>query len=348
MDFKSIREFYRQNKRDVNLAIIVTVIASIFFIVLVFDFVKKNYPELIYDNLPEIQVTIPRGVNAKQVAHILQKAGVVNNAKAMARSLVKSGLDKKIQYGTYKLQRASAKNVARQLMVKKPVRIEYTIIPGSAFCDLENMFERRYKKKNALYKAMANKTNFPKQIRSLLPKDVKSRFIFLFPDTYYSNDVDDLADEVVRLASVEWTKRILPLLKEKNLTHRVYKLATLASIVEREGLLDEERPMIAGVLHNRLRRGKQLQCDTTVTYAWKISGVEKKRLIYKDLNINSPYNTYKYKGLPPMAICVPSLASWQATISPRKSDYLYFYSKPDGHSLFAKTYEEHLRNQRRR
>ena len=346
MNLKFFRKFYKKNKRDVNLAIIVTVIASIFFVLLIFNFIKKNYPELIYDNLPEIQVTIPRGVNAKQIAEILRQAGIVHNARSMSKCMVKSGLDKKIQYGTYKLQRASVKNVAHQLMTKQPVRIEFTIIPGTALCDLENMFERKHNQKNALYRAMAKKTNFPKKIRSLLPKEVKSRFVFLLPDTYYSNDVSDLADEVVRLASIEWTKKVLPLLKEKHLTYRVHKLAILASIVEQEVLFDDERPVIAGILHNRLARGKKLQCDSTVTYAWKIVGKQKGRLLYRDLNIDSPYNTYKVKGLPPMAICAPSLVSWQAAISPRKTDYLYFYSKPDGHTLFAKTYKEHLRNQR--
>ena len=137
MNFESFRKFYRKNKRDVNLAIIVTVIASIFFVLIVFDFIKNNYPELIYDNLPEIQVTIPRGVNAKQVARILQNAGIVHNAKSMSKYMVKYGLDKKIQYGTYKLRRASAKNVATQLLTTQPVRIQFTIIPGTALCDLE-------------------------------------------------------------------------------------------------------------------------------------------------------------------------------------------------------------------
>ena len=346
MDFESIRRFYKKNKRDINWAIVVTVIVSIFFVASVFNFVKKNYPELIYDNLPEVQVTFPRGANANQIAHILQKAGVVHSAKSMIHYLVKFRVDKKIQYGTYKLRRASAKNVARQLLTTQPVRSKFTIIPGTALCDLENMFERKHNQRNALYKAMTVKTNFPKVIRGMLPKDIKSRSIFLFPDTYYANDVDDLADEVVRLASIEWVKRILPLLKEKHLTNRVHKLAILASIVELEAMFDEERPMIAGVLHNRLSRGKKLQCDTTVIYAWKIRGVQKEHLTYKDVKINSPYNTYMRKGLPPMAICVPSLASWQATISPHKTDYLYFYSKPDGHTVFAKTYEGHLRNKR--
>lgn len=346
MNFETFRNFCVKNKRDLILVVIVTAIVSIFFVAIVFNFVKKNYPELIYDNLPEIQVTIPRGANANQIANILQQAGVVHNAKSLSKYMVKYELDKNIQFGTYKLQRASVKNIAYQLMTKQPARIKFTIIPGTALCDLENMFERSHGQKNALYEAMSDETNFPKKIRALLPKDVKSRFTFLFPDTYYSNDADDLADEVVRLASIEWTKRVLPLLEERHLTNRVHKLAVLASIVELEALFDDERPMVAGVLHNRLSRGKPMQCCVTVVYAWKIIGVEKKRLSYKDVTINSPYNTYKNKGLPPMAICVPSLPSWKAAISPCKTDYLYFYSKPDGHTLFARTYEEHLRNQR--
>ena len=346
MDLKELQEFCKKNKRDLALAVIVTIIASVFFLVVVIDALKKYYPEIIYSDLPEVQVVIPRGANAGQIAQILQKAGVVHSAKAMRRRIAKTGLDKKIQYGAYKLQRASAYNVARQLTTSKPTMIKFTIIPGSALCDLENMFERKYGKKDALYKAMANKRNFPWQIRLLLPRDVKSRFIFLFPDTYYSSNIDDLADEVVRLASIEWTKKVLPLLKEKKLTEKALKLGVLASIVEREALFDEDRPVIAGILHNRLNRGKELQCCSTVVYAWKIKGVEKSRLRYSDTNIDSPFNTYRLKGLPPMAICAPSLPSWQASISPKKTDYLYFYSRSGGHCIYAKTYKEHLRNQR--
>ena len=346
MDLKELQEFCKKNKRDLALAVIVTIIASVFFLVVVIDALKKYYPEIIYSNLPEVQVVIPRGANALQIAQILQKAGAVHSVRAMRHQIAKNGLDKKIQCGAYKLHRASAYNVARQLATSKPTMIKFTIIPGTALCDLENMFERVYGKKNALYQAMSKKNNFPRDMRSLLPDDVKSRFVFLFPDTYYSSNIDDLADEVVRLASIEWTKKILPLLKEKRLTERAQKLGVLASIVEREALFDEDRPIIAGILHNRLRRGKELQCCSTVIYAWKIKGVEKSRLTYSDTNIDSPFNTYKLKGLPPMAICAPSLPSWQASISPKETDYLYFYSRSGGHCVYAKTYKEHLRNQR--
>ena len=346
MDLKELQEFCKSSKKDLVLAIIVTIIASIFFLVVVIDELKEFYPEIIYSNLPEVQVVIPRSANASQIAQILQKAGAVRSATAMKHQIVKTGLDKKIQYGAYKLHRASAYNVARQLATTKPTMIKFTIIPGTALCDLENMFERKYGTKDALYKAMANEMNFPWQIRHLLPRDVKARFVFLFPDTYYSSNIDNLANEVVRLASVEWTKKILPLLKEKKLTERAVKLGVLASIVQREALFNEDRPVIAGILHNRLIRGKELQCCSTVIYAWKIKGIKKSRVTYSDTNICSPFNTYKRKGLPPMAICAPSLLSWQASISPKKTEYLYFYSRSDGHCLYAITYKEHLNNQR--
>lgn len=131
----------------------------------------------------------------------------------------------------------------------------------------------------------------------------------------------------------------------------IYEVVTLASIVEREAVVDEERPIIASVYLNRLNRGMYLQSDPTVQYA-KGYSAESGRwwnpMIQEEAqSVDSPYNTFLYPGLPPGPICSPGLASIQAVLYPADTPYLFFFSKGDGTHAFSKTYEEHLENMRR-
>jgi UPF0755 protein len=117
----------------------------------------------------------------------------------------------------------------------------------------------------------------------------------------------------------------------------------MASIVEREAKRAADRPKIAAVFYNRLRTGIALQSCATVQYAL---GKHQDRLLYADLQVASPYNTYLYRGLPPGPICSPGQASIRAALYPDSDNYLYFVAKPDGSHVFSRTYQEHLRAQR--
>ena len=128
---------------------------------------------------------------------------------------------------------------------------------------------------------------------------------------------------------------------EKHKELNFYDVMKMASIVEKEAVLDEDRPLIASVFYNRLAKDMLLQSDATVQYAFK----ERKKVVsYNDLKVESPYNSYKYKGLPPTPIANPSWKSIEAAINPAETDYLYFVAKEDGGgNNYAKTYEEHLK-----
>ena len=121
----------------------------------------------------------------------------------------------------------------------------------------------------------------------------------------------------------------------------VHELVTVASMVEREAQVAGDRPLIAGVIYNRLRRGMRLQIDATVQYAL---AEHKSRLLYRDLQVDSPYNTYRISGLPPGPICCPGADSLRAALSPAHHDFLFYVAQADGSHVFGKTFTEHNHN----
>ena len=123
-------------------------------------------------------------------------------------------------------------------------------------------------------------------------------------------------------------------------------MVTIASIVEKETARAEERPLVAAVYENRLRIGMGLQCDPTVIYALQLAGRYTGNLHRDDLAFDSPYNTYRYAGLPPGPIASPGKASLEAAVRPAQADFLYFVSRNDGSHEFARTLDEHNRNVR--
>jgi len=169
---------------------------------------------------------------------------------------------------------------------------------------------------------------------------------YLFPDTYAfarGTAEREIVATLVRTFRGHWQERIVPLLSgDREPTMR--QIVTLASIVETETAVDAERPIVAGVYSNRLHRGMGLYADPTVIYALKRLGTWDGNLRRPDLEVDSPYNTYRYPGLPPGPICSPGLASLLAAAQPAEVPFLYFVSRNDGTHVFASTLAEHNRN----
>jgi UPF0755 protein len=170
---------------------------------------------------------------------------------------------------------------------------------------------------------------------------------YLFPATYELPKKDLTAKGIAETMLKETEKRLAEIpdwesqLEARGVTF--HELMTIASLVEREVVADQERALVAGVIYNRLDEDMRLEIDATVQY---LLDKPKERLLYADLEVESPYNTYRQKGLPPGPISSPSLESIQAALNPEKSDYLFYVTKKDGtqEHLFAKTYKEHLKN----
>jgi UPF0755 protein len=167
---------------------------------------------------------------------------------------------------------------------------------------------------------------------------------YLHPDTYHFARGISEAEIIATLVATfrqRFHREVLPLADG---SRTVRELIALASIVEKETQADGERPLIAGVFANRLRRGMALGADPTVIYALKREGVWDGNLRRSDLQLDSPYNTYLYPGLPPGPICSPGLASLIAAAKPAETDYLYFVSRNDGTHVFATNLRDHNNN----
>lgn len=163
---------------------------------------------------------------------------------------------------------------------------------------------------------------------------------YLYPETYF---LPENYDEKILVETMlkEFLKKF-PSEKYPD-KEEFYQKLIMASILEREALVKSEKPVMASVFYNRLKRGMTLSSDATVNFVYNYS---KKRIYYKDLKVDSPYNTYKYKGLPPAPICNPAVDSVEAAYNPAQTDYLFFVAKGDGSHFFSKTYGEHLNFQK--
>jgi len=166
---------------------------------------------------------------------------------------------------------------------------------------------------------------------------------FLFPDTYIVAK-DLAAEHIVDFMIERFFSNLRKISSRKYEIEEMKKMVIIASLVEKEAQLDSERPVISAVFYNRLEKGKRLESCATIQY---ILGKTKERLLYSDLKIESPYNTYLNGGLPPGPISNPGLGSLKAAIEPADVDYLFFVSKKDGSHYFSTTYEEHLEAIRR-
>ncbi len=168
---------------------------------------------------------------------------------------------------------------------------------------------------------------------------------FLFPDTYFfSKNTHPLRviDTMFR-NFMERTEELREEVEKRGMS--LEKWVTIASMIEKETFWEDEKPLVAAVIYNRLRKRMKLQIDPTVIYALKRRNLWKGRLTKEDMKIDDPYNTYLYFGLPPTPICNPGLGSLRAALYPAKVDYLYFVIDPKRRKhLFSRTYSEHLKN----
>jgi UPF0755 protein len=276
-------------------------------------------------------ITIKHGANAMRIGELLKEEGIIKNAYAFTLFLRLTGKADDLKAGTYKIKPGTNYvSLIGKLIKGSEIYVRITIPEGFS---VEQIAERLYKNKII---------DEPKRfINRIIRDDLRG---FLFPETYnfISNQGEGRVIETMRNEFNKFFTRAQKD-KAKKLGYTIKEIVTLASLVEKEAKVPAERPVISAIFHKRLKKRIYLESCASVLFAL---GEHKKRLRYKDLEIESPYNTYRRFGLPPTPICSPGKESLMAALHPADTDYLYFFSKGDGSHIFSKTYKEHLNLQR--
>jgi UPF0755 protein len=304
-------------------------------------YVRVNQPYRGYQSAEQF-VEIPQGIGSLPIGERLVQAGVIRDLATYRTALWMSGQGRHLKAGEYRFDRAMTPFKIIDKIARGDVYVISVTFPeGLTFAEMAKIFESHGL---GLAASFVQAAKDPAPIRDLDPaaKDLEG---YLFPETYALPRHTDAA-KLVRMMVARFDKVFTPELQQaaaaRNLTVR--QAVTLASIVEKETAKAGERPLVAAVYTTRLRIGMQLQCDPTVIYALAKAGRYGGNIHKDDLSFDSPYNTYRYPGLPPGPIASPGRASLDAAVHPADADFLYFVSRNDGSHEFARTLEEHNRN----
>lgn len=300
------------------------------------------------NNKDEIIVDIPNGSSTSKIASILKINDLIKSEFYFKFAAKQKGIGEEFKAGKYILNKAMTPDEIMNKIVRGETfvdTIKFTIPEGfelRQIIEKLSNIELNLDKERLIY--LIENEDFNYEFLKEIPKGTNRLEGFLFPDTYIVKK-DITEKEILELM----LNRFDDVFKDEYYTRAmelgmsIKEVVTLASIIEREAMVSEERPIISSVFHNRLKNNMLLQSCATVQY---ILGERKKVLTYDDLEIESPYNTYKYTGLPPRPIASPGKSSIEAALFPDETDYLYFVAKGDGSHAFSKTYSEHLRAKR--
>ncbi len=281
----------------------------------------------------KVQLVVEPGMHFKQITRMLVERGLIKETLPWRVFGRLSGASNSIKAGEYTLQaNLSPVQLLNKLIKGETVQFAITVIEGWTFKQLWDEVQKHEKIKQV--------ATSKEELLDLLGIEQHPEGLF-YPDTYHfpagTTNVEFFQrayNYMARVLQEEWSNR-----PEDTHLKSAEDVLTLASIIERETSVDDERELVAAVFNTRLKRGMRLQTDPTVIYG--MGDDYKGDIRRKDLKADTPYNTYVHKGLPPTPIALPSRASISAALHPADSEVLYFVSKGDGTHHFSKTYDEH-------
>jgi UPF0755 protein len=282
----------------------------------------------------EKTIIIEKGTSVIETALQLKKENIVNNPCAFVSKIILSNNLKNIQAGEYLLNSNMTNNEIIDILTKgQTVKNTITIIEGWNNREIGEYLEQKqlFKKEDIIN---YNTSNFD----FLKDRSNMSLEGYLFPDTYLLEKNESL-ENVMKIILENFDKKLTPELREeiKKQNKTIFEIITMASLIEKEVITYNDKQIVSGILWKRIEAGMPLQVDATVLYALE----QNKEVSINDTKIDSPYNTYKYRGLPLGPICNPGLESIKAAIYPIKTNYWYYLSKPNKETVFSKTLEEH-------
>lgn len=297
------------------------------------------------NNKQDIVIEIPKGASVNTISDVLYENELIKN-KTMFKVVAKlSNKTPQFKAGKYLLNQTYSNNDIVSLLASGKFYqdgVKITIPEGSTSNEIITILvEKKLGSKEVYEELINNPKDFYDEFSFLNQEDIISLEGFLYPDTYYFDEKISEKEILTKMLSMfnniyndDFKK------KQKEMNMTLSEVVNLASIVEKEAVLDEDRPIIASVFYNRLDIDMPLQSDATIQYIFE----ERKKIVtYKDLEIDSPYNSYKNKGLPPTPIANPGVKSIEGVLYPKDTEYLYFVAKMDGGNNYSVKYEDHLK-----
>jgi len=308
----------------------ITSITISFLIILSTAFLSINNREI----TPKT-ITINKGMSLNTVINLLQENNIIINKNVLKAKIMIQGLSSKVPTGTFLIEgKVSDSKLIDIIFNKGPIKLKLTIPEGTSS---KKIFESINLLLNTNYQFEDLLTE--KNILSKYDIDGSSFEGYLYPNTYYfyyDTSPEDIIDTLVSQFWKEFDENLISRANELGLS--VHEVVTLASIIEGEAMLDNERSTISSVYHNRLKINMKLQADPTIQYI--IKGPPK-TLSTRDLRIKSPYNTYQNYGLPPGPINNPGIQSIKAALYPLETNYLFFVAQGDGSHAFTTNEKDH-------
>lgn len=290
-------------------------------------------------------VEIPSGYTLKMISNKLAQEGIIKNSRTFEIYAKIKGVGSGLKAGKYLIQSDYGVEEIIQDMLDGKVVDESIAITFPEGWTLQQMSEELDMNGFSGEDFLSEASDIDKYqgkfefLSSITNKENRTLEGYLFPDTYYFEKDSSVEKIVTKMLSRFQEMVTIDVMNQAHLLDRtIDEIVILSSIVEQESKFDEDRAGVAGVFYNRLDKGMHLQSDVTVLYAL---GIKKERVLYKDLEVDSRYNTYKYPGLPIGPIGSFGEPSFQASLNPLEHDYYYFIAKEDGHCVFTKTLSEH-------
>ena len=290
-----------------------------------------------------IKITIQEGSGTKSIANTLKKNGIIKNSSAFVFFIKQKEATASLKPGNYVFGpgKVDFDSILQSLLKGNQIESVLVTIPeGYTVKQIATLLDKKGLAEEEKFLDYATNMELPYDYIEK-SNDYRQLEGFLYPETY-SIPINYTEKEIIKTMLDQfdkiWTEDYQ--VKADNLGYSVKDIITIASLIEREARVDHERKTISSVIHNRLKIGMLLQIDATIQY---LLPEQKDRLIYEDLKVDSPYNTYKYKGLPPTPIASPGKACIEAALTPEETPYFYYRTKAvgNGEHHFSKTLQEH-------
>lgn len=300
-------------------------------------------PVAVKTDTKEIPFTVESGMVGQQIGNKLADAGLIKSPTAwkLWTKWQQQNSSGGFKAGTYLISaEESLPTIATKIWRGEIMQTTFTIPEGWSIKQMADYFESLGYFTADEFIAAASEIPYDKY--SWLPQDLPHLEGFLYPDTYkISSDRTTNPQAIIEAMLDNFQKIALPVYQAATTDYSLLEWVSLASIVEKESVVQQERPLIAGVFTARLQQGIRLESDPTVEYGLGIRQTADQPLTFTQVGMPSPYNTYRNFGLPPTPIASPGIPSLKATLNPESTEYLFFVARYDGTHVFSKTLKEH-------